>query len=716
MKRIISSRKKNSIIILLILSFSSVMPISMLFFKNYKSNILSISLLNNNSTLDLSHLPAISQISWYSPKTEMLIISPNDSQFICALEPLKEWRDSIGVKTQILTNFSEYDGVDTPEKIRNMIKEFYEKEDIQWVLLAGDAEESLIPIRYVYNPDTILFGGAENVGSSTLKPTDFYYSSLSGTWDDDGDGIYGESEVYNDNGRDEIIWVPDVYIGRLPADSANELSIMINKTLKYENDPYIGDWMNKMLLAGGVSSYYHYDPDPKKVVPDEDEARLTEYIWQNYVISENNFTHLTKTTFNFTPSVPPPPNFLSPLTATSFIKEFNLGYSTVIIAGHGDPTRITDASGTTYYDNGDALSSSNINMPSLFYADACTTSSYDIGDNCIGERLINRADAGAIGYIGGLRVTWYFDYDSYLEKLNRGNAKLFWQQFFEEKKYKQGQALFDSKVAYLESDFFTGDREDRSTIQYEFERKNVLTYNLLGDPIVDIYTKKPINAQNPFNGQYFSGQLINTTIKDIRENSVPYARVHFKSDDGKYHTVYADKDGQAIIRLPDQPNENYSVVITGHNLIPTNFSFLTIPDTIQPEITNITCYPLKPTVSDNMKFNVKLEENESGVESLFLLVSTDDMKTYEYHQFHNSWDQNQEEFSFILNKLEPNDYTMVLVARDYCNNIEIGDQIIFFTVELPLSYVPLIVTLFIVIFLFGISCIVIYKGFKSYRN
>ena len=681
----------------------------MLLFENNKSNTLSISLLNNNSTLDLRYLPAINQISWFNPKTEMLIISPNDSQFLNALEPLKEWRDSIGVKTQILANFSEYDGVDTPEKIRTMIKDFYERENIRWILLAGDAEESLIPIRYVYNPDTVLADGTEIVGSSTLKPTDFYYSALSGSWDEDEDGYYGESEEYNGNGIDEITWVPDVYVGRLPADSANELSIMINKTLKYEIDPFMGDWMNKMLLAGGVSSYYQSYPK----IPDEDEARLTEYIWQNYVISENNFTHLTKTTANFTPSVPPPPNLLSPLTATSFIDEFNLGYSTVIIACHGSPTEIVDDNGTVYYDNGDALSSSNINMPSLFYADACTTSSYDIGDNSIGERLINRADAGAIGYIGGLRVTWYWDYDYYLEKLNRGNAKLFWEQFFEEKKYRQGQALFDSKVAYLESDFLTG---GRSTIQYEWERKNVLTYNLLGDPIVDIYTKKPINAQNPFDEHYFSGQLINATIKDIHDNSVPYARVHFKSDDGKYHTVYADKDGQAIIRLPDQPNENYSIVITGHNLIPTNFSFLTIPDTILPEITNITYSPLKPTVSDNMKFNVELVENESGVESLFLLVSTDDMKTYEYHQFHNSWDQNQYEFGFTLNKMEPNDYTMILVARDYCNNTVIGDQIIAFTVELPLSYIPLVVTFFLVFFLLGISCIIIYKGIKSYRR
>jgi len=61
----------------------------------------------------------------------MLIITPNNSQFIDAVKPSKERRESIGVKTLILSNFSEYDGVDTVEKIRNMIKEYYEREIYQ---------------------------------------------------------------------------------------------------------------------------------------------------------------------------------------------------------------------------------------------------------------------------------------------------------------------------------------------------------------------------------------------------------------------------------------------------------------------------------------------------------------------------------------------------------------------------------------------------------
>jgi len=486
---------------------------------------------------------------------------------------------------------------------------------------------------------------------------------------------------------------------------------MINKTLKYESDPDLGDWMNRMLLAAGVSDYYKGYTDP--ITPDEDEARLTEYIWQNYAISESNFTHLTKTTSNFTPNVPPPPNNLASLNSTSFISEFNSGYSTVIIAGHGSPTLIEDKDGTDFYDDSDALASKNVNMPSLFYSDVCTTSSYDKGDNSIGEILINRVDSGAIGFIGGLRVTWYLWRDYDLEKLNRANAKLFWQQFFEEKKFRQGQALFDSKVAYLESDRFTG---HESSIRYEYERKNLLSYNLLGDPIVDIYTKEPSSAQNNFEDYYFSGQMINVSITNIHSKPVPFARVHLKSSNGSYHTEYADKSGQVIVRLPDRPYENYSVVITGHNLIPSNFSFRTIPDTIQPEITNVYSFPLEPTVSDNMQFDVRLNDNESGLESLFLLVSTNDMKTYEFHQYANSWDQNRNRFSFTLNKFQPGEYIMMFVARDYCNNTVIGNQIISFKIEPPLSFVPIVVLSTVIVFLFGISCVVVFRSLRRNKK
>jgi len=493
-------------------------------------------------------------------------------------------------------------------------------------------------------------------------------------------------------------------VGRLPADDAFELSVMVNKTLKYETDPFLGNWMNRMLLAGGISSY----------VPPEDEARLTELIWENYTKFEMNFTHLTKTTSSFTPVIPPSPNLLRPLNNTSFIDEFNSGYSTVIIAGHSDPTMITDDSHTVYYDNDDALATSNANMPSLFYADACTTSSYDMGDYSIGERLINEANSGAIGYIGGLRVDWYLEEDDDLEKLNRGNAKLFWDVFFKEKKFQQGRTLYDSKVSYMNSDYF--DRGDASMIQ-EWQRKNLLTYNLLGDPELDIYTKVPEKVSGYFNEDLYEGQCVSFQVKDDLGRIVPRARINLKGSNGKYRTIYADINGQVDFRLPRGAHENYSVLITGHNVIPSYHNFTTLPDTNNPIILDAIHSPFVPTVSDNMEFSIHAEDNHSGIESVFVIISDSNFDDFSIYRLMNEFNENNEQFEFIINKMEPGSYSYIVVARDYLNktNLLFRDTFIF-AIQEPFTDMVLIIASVLIIGLVSVSSLIMLIRFNKYKK
>ncbi|MFW9819102.1 MAG: C25 family cysteine peptidase, partial [Candidatus Thorarchaeota archaeon] len=157
----------------------------------------------------VSSLPDIDYTSlndcWYNPKIEMLIITPDNQTFIDAVKPLMEWKNEKGVKTIILSNFSLYPGSDDAEKIRNMIKWYYNKENVRWVLLAGDAQDDLIPIRKVYNPDVLRWedGRSETVGGEYYKPTDYYYADLNGTWNSDGDGNWGENPNDNSYGLDE---------------------------------------------------------------------------------------------------------------------------------------------------------------------------------------------------------------------------------------------------------------------------------------------------------------------------------------------------------------------------------------------------------------------------------------------------------------------------------------------------------------------------------
>ncbi|MBD3255993.1 MAG: hypothetical protein GF383_12935 [Candidatus Lokiarchaeota archaeon] len=709
-----STLKKRICFVIFGIFLMSILGPNLIFYIIPGSNpygIISEGVAAEDPEVDFSDLPSIDydylNDLWYNPKIEMLVIVPPGLPgFKSAVEPLVEWKNQKGVKTIILDNYTAYPGADNPERIRNMIKSYYEKENIRWVLLCGDAQNDLIPIRYVYNPDVLRYGQGktEDIPGEYDKPTDFYYADLTGNWDEDGDGNYGENANDNSNGVDEIDWTPEVYVGRLPAGDAAELEVMINKTLKYETNPDVGQWMNQMLLAGGISDLISEEP------PDgEDESRLTEYITQHYTKQETNYTHLV----NFVSYEPSQP--YTSLTPTSFENNFNDGYSTVIFAGHGSPTLFTDKE-DTYYTSSKANNPLNYDKPSLIYADACSTSAYDATDDNIGELLIKSQDAGAIGYIGGLRTTWYYTDDTNLEKLNRGNAKLFWKEFFVNKKFQQGRALYDSKVAYMQSDYYI---EGDGSINYDFERKQILTYCLLGDPEVDIYTNVPKNASNPFVDPIYAGQLYTTVIMDNNSDPVPYARVYLTSSNGLSRTVYADKNGRLSMRVHSNPNLTYNATITGHNLILSTFNFTTNSDSLNPVFLDESCDPKDPSVSDEICFKVDVQDSESGLEKVFLLKGEkeDDFEEFDYYTMFNSFKDEEGEYKAFIDKLDPGTHYFLIVARDWANNYEILEDSDFeIAIEDPITTYALIIGSIIIIGAVASSIFVMLKGNRKYHE
>ena len=447
------SRSKKGIgftfIIILIVPLLSSITISD---ENRSINLFYSNAINTSSDFNNVDLSVISEINyaalnstWYDPKVEMLIIIPNDSAFYDACVPLMNWKNEKGLKT-VIKNASSYPETGA-EQVKNLILDYYENESLQWVLLAGDT--NIIPIKSINDP---------NLGS---EPTDFFYADLNSDWSD----------------PTSVDWIAEVYVGRLPADTSTELEAMINKTLKYESTPEIGDWMNRMLLAAGISNY----PEPDVGDYDgEDEARLTQYLWQNYVQEEMNFKHMHRTTSYFDPI---PTDGEVALTRNNFRTEIDYGYSTVLFAGHGSDGAFSDADIYVFRQSPplytDASSVNNENKTFLIYSDACSTAEYD-QDGSIGEILIKNPLAGAIGYIGGLRDTYYLQEDTELEKLNRGNAKYFWMEFFENDKYQQGRALYDSKATYVNSEYvqLIFNYPDQTTSETPFpfaHRRNLMT-------------------------------------------------------------------------------------------------------------------------------------------------------------------------------------------------------------------------------------------------
>lgn len=165
-----------------------------------------------------------------------LVIAPEF--FEDTVQPLLDWRFKQGwnVFFRNLTDIeANYAGEDLPAKIRNCIADLQSSESIDFVTLAGDPE--LLPVRYAFAFDCA-YGAHE--GENDLA-CDMYYSCLDGNWNADADTLYGEDE-------DEVDLLPEVFVGRIPADDELELNSYISKLISYEKG-----LVDNYETAGGFS-------------------------------------------------------------------------------------------------------------------------------------------------------------------------------------------------------------------------------------------------------------------------------------------------------------------------------------------------------------------------------------------------------------------------------------------------------------------------------
>ncbi|MFH1998856.1 MAG: C25 family cysteine peptidase, partial [Planctomycetota bacterium] len=163
---------------------------------------------------------------------EYLIIT--DAAFVTEFQRLADWKIKKGIWTEIITVadiYQNYSGIDPQDQIRNCIKAYKDQygQDFEYVLLGGDKD--IIGCRCPFVNVTVT---NPTVPESVYKypPSDLYYSALEGTWDADGDGLYGEYP--DDNYAGYLDWGSDVFLGRAPVDTVDQARIFVDKVLLYE--------------------------------------------------------------------------------------------------------------------------------------------------------------------------------------------------------------------------------------------------------------------------------------------------------------------------------------------------------------------------------------------------------------------------------------------------------------------------------------------------
>jgi len=283
----------------------------------------------------------------------------------------------------------------TAEKIRQWLINNYLIYGIEYVLLIGDPD-----------PDDPSLGG-DSVGDVPMKmcwprrneaddkesPTDYFYADLTGNWDLDGDGYFGEYS--DDSGVGGVDFANEVNVGRIPVYSGvSDLDSVLTKTINYGNATSI-TWRESAMLP---MSYSDSSTDGAYL----GEAMKSDYLspasyssWTLYM--QGSLCSAANSSFSSNEEL------VSGATKSRWISN---SYGMVWWWGHGSSTSASlGYSGCgwgTILSTGD-ISSLNDNYPAFVYQCSCTNG-YPEASNNLGTALLYN---GAIGTVSASRVSWY---------------------------------------------------------------------------------------------------------------------------------------------------------------------------------------------------------------------------------------------------------------------------------------------------------------------
>jgi hypothetical protein len=183
---------------------------------------------------------------------DLLIIAPND--FSKELQTFVDHKESHGLKTKLVSldeiyngNYFPVNGRDDAEKVKYFIKDSLDNWGIKYVLLVGGIKPGItetwfLPVRYIN-----VVWADEKRYVSDLYYADIYDGTYNfSSWDTDNNNVFGEWPEVGKL-KDNMDLYPDVYVGRWACRSKLELKTIIDKTIRYENNPV----SKKIIVAGG---------------------------------------------------------------------------------------------------------------------------------------------------------------------------------------------------------------------------------------------------------------------------------------------------------------------------------------------------------------------------------------------------------------------------------------------------------------------------------
>lgn len=410
---------------------------------------------------------------WYEPSSSedlpadmssyfLLIVTTNAVRSGSAL--LDEFiasKREVGTTVKVITedHYNGYSGSERADKIRNWLKSNYSSYGIAYVLLIGD------PTPGGTGSCAVPMKSCLPKSDSSVTPTDMYYSELSGNWDGNNNGTYGEWSDYYTYSDPDLY--PELRVGRIPVydNNYNDLDAILQKIMDYQHTAESIAWRKAALLPMSFSEAGY------------DGAPLAEQLWDD-ILNGQGYARYRMYQQGSGPCGPNSSYYSNQELRGDRVRDHwrSNDYGIVCWWGHGSSS--SAAVGYDYCWDGTLFNSSQCAdldnaHPAVVFQNSCTNGYPEYSGNLGYSLLLN----GAVGTYSASRVSWYnpgvgygqFDGSS----TNSGIAYEVTKRVAMD--YYLGNALFYGKRAVIAD---IGDRNTRLMNQYDF--------NLYGDPTVSV--------------------------------------------------------------------------------------------------------------------------------------------------------------------------------------------------------------------------------------
>ncbi|MEK7775447.1 MAG: C25 family cysteine peptidase, partial [Candidatus Zixiibacteriota bacterium] len=356
---------------------------------------------------------------------------------------------------------------------------------------------------------------------------DLYFADLTGNWDVDSDGSFGERN------HDQADLIPELRVGRLPVSTVQEIDGYTRKVMAYETNPGRGDfsYLNRAFFfssdemrdyAGGgqhaliskvyptsfeidtisgVEASYGADPAPTNIAG----AAVNDTLAHGYgivnVIAHGRYDGFAvrSSTYNAWPK--------------SLLLSDYLGYS------HTDISTLTSNGQISfYYSLSCDVGGFDENLPPLNHT----------GTNFV-QRMLTLDSAGAVAFVGYSRWGWVAS--SYLLQ------KSFFDSLFAHPGRPAIEAMYDSKAVY------------------SYLRDLVYGQNFYGDPSLVVYTSRPSKLSLSYE-QTLEGLVV---TGEVNGSPARGSVVRLVTDTTLLGAVTLGDDGTATIDYPFELGKSYTV-------------------------------------------------------------------------------------------------------------------------------------------------------------